>query len=188
MKFQTPKHHFLPLVCIAVAALLALGTISLWPQLVAVATPDPVTAAWEKARAAGSYEFTSDVTQITVPVAQVTNIGRQSRSDRLHLEGYTDLVNERLALQIWSESGSVLEGNSGVAVKVEEGQTFTRNGAGEWQLSEDIIGGLAPQGDFMAYLAAVRTVSENPPEVRGGIPFTRYSFTIDGPTFAAYVR
>ncbi|MCB0093613.1 MAG: hypothetical protein KDE54_37245, partial [Caldilineaceae bacterium] len=52
---------------------------------------DPVTAAWEKARAAGSYHFESEVTQITMPTAKVTNVGRSSRTERFQLNGANDL-------------------------------------------------------------------------------------------------
>ena len=79
MKFQVTKLPFVSSRFMVLVGLLLLGAVISWPRLVTAADPDPVTAAWEKARAAGSYEFSSDVTQITIPVAQVTNIGRQSR-------------------------------------------------------------------------------------------------------------
>ncbi|MFN8446941.1 MAG: LamG-like jellyroll fold domain-containing protein [Caldilineaceae bacterium] len=155
----------------------------------AYASPaDPVSAAWEKARNAGSYHFTSDVTQLTVPVAKVTNIGRSSHSEQLHLEGQNDLRQQRLEMKLWSDGGSVLQTDGGVAVKVENGKTFARRGTEEWQEADGMADGLAPQGDFLSYLQAMRNVEAHTPESRAGIQLTRYSFTIDGPTFAAYVR
>ncbi|MFN8489011.1 MAG: LamG-like jellyroll fold domain-containing protein [Caldilineaceae bacterium] len=173
--------------------LLALGWLA-WPQVTALGLPgatptDPVTAAWSKARAAGSYHFQSDVTQMTVPVAKVTNVGRTSQTQTLHLEGQTDIRKNQLEMHLWSDGGSVLQSESGVAVKVENGKTFVRQGAnGQWRENADVSGTLAPQGDFMAYLQAVRHVKANAPETRAGLQLTRYSFTVDGPAFAAYLR
>ena len=125
---------------------------------------------------------------MTIPSARVGNVGRSSRTDQLHLEGQTDIPAQRLEMQLWSEAGSVLQAESGVAVRVEEGKTFVRKGAGAWQSSDDIAAGFAPQGDFMAYLIAVRALQQHPTETLAGITFTRYTFQIDGPTFASYTR
>lgn len=74
-------------------------------------------------------------------------------------------------------------------MKVENGKTFVRQGMRDWQEKPDFSAdGIAPQGDFMAFLAAVRDVKANAPEQRAGIHFTRYSFTINGPAFAIYIR
>ena len=184
------NRRWLAFIFVLIAGALAIGP-GLLPRLVTAASPTPndqaVTAAWEKARAAGSYHFNSDVTQVTVPVANVTNVGRNSRTEQLHLEGQTDLREKRLEMQLWSEGGSVLQGG-GIAVKVENGQTFTRRGAGEWQEAAGFADAIAPQGDFLAYLNAMRDIRAHASEERAGIALTRYSFTIDGPTFAAYVR
>ncbi|MFN8440673.1 MAG: LamG-like jellyroll fold domain-containing protein [Caldilineaceae bacterium] len=186
------QHRRQVVVLFTLVGILALGWIGL-PRVKAQgfsfsAPTDPVTAAWEKARAAGSYSFTSDVTQITVPVAKVSNVGRSSRTEQLHLSGQTDLRAQRLEMQLWSAGGSVLQAESGVAIKVEQGRTWMRRGAGDWQAAEGYADGLAPQGDFLTYLHAMRAVQAHAAEQRAGIELTRYSFTIDGPTFAAYMR
>lgn len=184
------NRRWLAFIFVLIASALAIGP-GILPRIGAAASPTSndhaVTAAWEKARAAGSYHFSSDVTQVTVPVANVTNVGRTSRTEQLHLEGQTDLRRKRLEMQLWSEGGSVLQ-DGGVAVKVENSQTFTRRGTGEWQEADGFADALAPQGDFLAYLNAMRDIRAHAPEERAGIVLTRYSFTIDGPTFAAYVR
>ncbi len=180
------RRIWLLLVVILVGVLLLGRTVM--PQIATASPPDPITAAWEQVRTAGSYHFDADVTQLTVPIAKVTNVGRTSRTEQLHLAGQSDLRAQTLQLHLWSDGGSVLQTEGGVAVKVENGRTFARRGAGEWQVADGAVDGLAPQGDFLAYLQAVRAVQAHAPEERAGIPFTRYSFTIDGPTFAAYVR
>src|SRR5437762_303020 len=104
---------------LASLALLA-ALFLLRPQLAGAAArltaPDPVTAAWAKAKAAGSYHFTSDVLQKTIPIASLTNVGRTSRTDAFHLEGQNDLRNQKLELTLWNQGGSVLNAASGVSV------------------------------------------------------------------------
>lgn len=149
---------------------------------------DPVTRAWRNARAAGAYHFASDITQMTLPVAKVSNVGRTGHTDRLRLEGETDLRAKTMQMRLWPSGGSVLTDAGGVAFKVEDGKTYTRRNGGVWQAAESLTDGIAPEGDFLAYLQAIRDVQAHEPEQRAGIQFTRYSFNIDGPTFAAYMR
>lgn len=73
--------------------------------------------------------------------------------------------------------------------RVADGKTMIRRG--DEPLLQELDGptqALAPQGDLMAYMAAVRDVTSHGSETRAGLTFTRYSFTIDGPTFAGYMR
>ena len=125
---------------------------------------------------------------MTIPAARAINVGRGSRTTQLHLEGQTNLPAQAMEMRLWSEGGSVLLDASGVAVKVEGGKTYMRHGAGSWQLADGLADGIAPQGDFMAYLSAVRGVTAHAPETHAGIVVTRYSFTVDGPAFAGFVR
>jgi len=167
--------------------------LSQWcPPVTAAATRlttvDPVTAAWQKVQAAGSYHFTSDILQKTIPVASLVNVGRGSRSDALYLEGQNDLRAQRLELTLWSQGGSALNVDSGVSLRTEGGKTYTRRGDDPWQESDNFTESFAPQGDFLSYLAAIRDVTTGATETRGGITFTRYTFTMDGPAFAQYMH
>ncbi len=183
-------HRRLWLSLLAALVLLATGLSSAmwWPGVTRASTPDPVTAAWEKAKAAGSYAFTSNVHQKTLPVASISNVGRTSRSEDLYLEGQSDLRAAKLELTLWSGGGSVLQAESGVALRSEGGKTFARRGAGEWEEVENFTDSMAPQGDFLGYLAAIRNVTNGGAETRNGVSFTRYTFAIDGPAFAAYMH
>jgi len=57
---------------------------------------DAVKAAWERAREAGSYRYTADVVQTTISLPTVTNVGRTSMQDALHIEGETNLPDRTL--------------------------------------------------------------------------------------------
>lgn len=176
-----------PMPVVALVLVLCIGLVAL-PRAGAAVAPDPVTAAWKQARAAGSYHFQSDIIQVTTPSATLANVGRASRTERLYVEGQNDLRQQKLELQLWAQDGSALERDGGVAVRVENGTTLVRQGSGDWQESASVSDSFAPQGDLMAYLAAVRGVTAHPPETRAGLTFTRYSFQIDGPAFAQHMR
>ncbi|HSH81798.1 MAG TPA: hypothetical protein VLA19_25005, partial [Herpetosiphonaceae bacterium] len=170
-----------------VAGLFALALL-LTPSVAAILRPDGVHAAWERARSAGSYRFDGDVVQVTTPSATVGNVGRASREERLHLEGDTNSRARTLEMRLWARDGSAAQDESGVAVRVADGKTSIRQGSGAWKDAGDVTGTVAPQGDFMAYLGAVRDVKAHAPETRAGVAFTRYTFRLDGPAFATYMR
>lgn len=46
-----------------------------------------VQAAWERARQSGSYRYTADIVQRSIPKPTVTNVGRTSSQNELHIEG-----------------------------------------------------------------------------------------------------
>src|SRR3954452_25576294 len=114
--------RFLPYVLAVLAALMLVG-IAVGPRLLAAVNPNPVIAAWEKARAAGSYHFDGDVTQVTIPTLKVTNIGRSSRTQAIHLSGNSDLRQKTLQMQVWSQGGNVAQRAGARDVKVEGGKS-----------------------------------------------------------------
>ena len=190
-RYHFARYHFIGIALALLAGVLTLTVSSLVRASAAPSAPDQtnlITAAWEKARAAGSYHFTTDVTQVTLPMASLTNVGRTSRTEKLYLEGQNDLIGGKLELTLWSEGGSVLQAESGLSIRTEAGKTFARRGASDWEEIDDFTGTLAPQGDFLAYLAAIKDVQAQPSEARNGVSFTRYTFAIDSPRFAAYMH
>jgi hypothetical protein len=142
--------RFLPLVLAILVGVLAI-CFAIQPRVAAM-QPDPLAAAWERARSAGSYHFDSDVIQVTIPSPKVGNVGRASHTEQIHLEGSANLRRSTLEMRLWSDGGSVAQGETGVAVKVEQGKTYVRRGTGDWQAAGSLTDGMAPQGDFMAYL------------------------------------
>src|SRR5262249_50030744 len=59
---------------------------------------------------------------------------------------------------------------------------------GEWQQADGLADQWAPQGDFLQYLRAARQVEQHGTETRAGIPFTRYTFELDGRALATQLR
>jgi subtilisin-like proprotein convertase family protein len=172
------KRWLLP-ACLLILAMLIL------PNVLPASEPSGLTAAWERAREAGSYHFTADIRQTVVPQPTILNVGRESKVETFHLEGQTNLPDRQLHLTLWSQGGSVLDPDSGIEVKVEGDQAFVRQGSQAWEEIADFTGVFAPQGDFMAFLAAARDVHE---VTDHAAHTTRYAFRIDGRAYAAHVR
>jgi len=172
-----------------IGALVGLAlALFLYPVATLAARPGSLQAVWERVRQAGFYRFSADVVQTTRPLPTVTNVGRTTRQDRVHLEGKADLTSRTLYLTLWSQGGNILNARSGVEARIEGDRALVRRAGEPWQEVEDFTALFAPEGDFMAYLAAARDVVEHEPETRAGVTFTRYTFRIDGRAFAAYLR
>lgn len=189
--FQRPLLRVIALLLL----LLTAGVYARAPIGAASTAPDghPVAVAWAKVQAAGAYYFDSTITQVTIPLAKLTNVGRTSRTDQLYLTGQTDLRANRLEMQLLTESGSLLQAKSGTAIKLEHGKSYVRQGAGDWQPNDAVaLDSFAPQGDFTSFLAAVRNVQTQAPETRGPadqrITFSRYTFEIDGQRLASTIH
>ncbi len=179
------------------ALLLAGGLSALWLQPQTTDAQTDVKAAWDNARAAGSYHFSADIKQTTIPLTTAQNIGQQSKQQTAHLEGDDDVTGHKLLLSLWSDGGSVNNPNSAIQLKVDGGQAFARQGDGDWQPTSDVTQSFAPDGDFLTYLTAAKDIVKQGKETRTimladgsalQVHFTRYSFTIDGPGFAQFIR
>ena len=172
---------------ITLVVLLVVG-LAFVPVITAAVSPDPVSAAWKLGRDTGSYGFTSDVQIVTAFNGSVTNVGRRGRSDTLHMEGKTNLRDNTLAMQLWMGGGTVTDQANSIGIRFADGQSKTRTGDGAWQDGGGPIDAVAPGGDLMQYLRAVKNVRAIGSEQRGGITFTRYAFEINAPMFAEYMR
>jgi uncharacterized repeat protein (TIGR01451 family) len=162
--------------------------LALLVRVVSAVHPNPAIAAWERVKATGSYHFTASVVQTSTPRPTVANVGRSSTRQDLHLEGATNLADRTMQLRLWSQDGSAARAETGLEVQIEDDRMLARQGAGDWQEIDNFAGALAPEGDFLTYLAAVRDLRELGTETRAGMTFTRYTFSVDGPRFAAHMR
>lgn len=152
-----------------------------------------VEAAWQRARAAGAYSFDADVSQQSIPLTTVTNVGRRNVETRFYMEGDTNLSEQQLNLRLWSQGGSLFNGQGGVEIRVDGDRTFVRNGE-EWEEVDDLTNLFAPDSDFMAYLAAAENIrrhadaADEGQVADGAFRPIRYTFDIDGPRFGRYLR
>ena len=119
-----------PIQTLLVLCILLIGML-VTPYVVTATPPNPFAAnpverAWEKVRAAGSYHFSSDVTQTTTPSASVRNVGRRSQTDQIYLEGMADIDATAMEFRLWSGSGSLLQTGSSLAARVADSKTYTK--------------------------------------------------------------
>jgi hypothetical protein len=155
----------------------------------ASAAPNPqhvVQRAWELVRQAGSYSFTAQVDQVSIPLPLPSNVGRHSQQQSALLEGTTNLAERKMDFTLNSTGGSVLDKKSGTEIKIEGDHAYSRQGQQAWQKIDDFTGAFAPQSDFMAFLAGARNIQLAEPAGENGV--ARYTFEVDGPGFAAYMR
>lgn len=183
---------FLMAVLPALALSIFLG-IRFWAVPVVATSPtrsadDAVTAAWRAVQSTGAYHFSSDITQVILPEATISNVGRASRTEKLYIEGQNNLHAQSMEMTLWSQGGNMLDKASGASIRTEGGKTYARQAGSDWKEVDNFTDAIAPQGDFMGYLQAIKDVTPLGEETRNGIAFSRYAFNIDSPRFAEYAQ
>ncbi len=172
------------LLALAVVAAAGGGWAAFARGSVGASGSNAVVAAWNRARAEGSYHFTSDVVQVATPAGSVLNAGRAGQSQRVHVDGVSDVGAAAMELEL-STTGTSAAGGQTLAVRVVDGVTFQRDAGGGWVKSAAVTDALAPGADFMSVLGAASEVSVAGSDTVAGSLVTKYSFTVDGSAFAA---
>ncbi|MCA9979414.1 MAG: hypothetical protein KDD89_01215, partial [Anaerolineales bacterium] len=119
-----------------------------------------VTQVWQNVQRSESYAFSASIENKTIPLATVSNIGRMSRTSMVYLEGQNDVQDEALQLAMWGGGVNVLDQAAAYQMRLRDGLVETRVGNEEWQPGSDLNVGLAPGGDFLAFLDVATDVIE----------------------------
>jgi hypothetical protein len=103
-----------------------------------------------------------------------------------------------MQMRMWTGAGSVANPDTAAEMRIEGERAWTRQGGGSWQEVEDFTGGFAPGGDFLSYLVGVKNVQRinestnqrisESVDTEYAIRSTQYTFDLDGPAFANYMR
>ncbi|NUM43532.1 MAG: hypothetical protein HUU38_02415 [Anaerolineales bacterium] len=141
-----------------------------------------VAQVWHNVQRSDSYAFTASVENKSIPLATIGNIGRFSKTTSLYLEGQNNLRDDELQLAIWGGGVNVLDQSSAYQMHLSDGRVQTRVGDGEWQDGSDLNVGMAPGGDFLAFLdvATDVTIADN----SANPEYTIYQFNVDGRAYA----
>ena len=116
--------------------------------------------AWKLAEQSDGYRFTSQVTQKTIPAAQLVNVGRSVDEEHLTVQGSIDRAADRLDLALWDNPATAFDPAQALELRIEQGQAQGRVPGGEWTALDDFAGDtFAPGGDVAAYLLAARHVT-----------------------------
>ena len=181
---QRVSWYMLPLLLLLCSGLLAATVI---PSR-AITPHQQIADSWQAMRRAQSYGFSLDVVQKTIPLATVANLGARSSEQTAHVAGDANLADRTMQMTLWSQGGSLVDGMSGAQIKVTGDQAMIKQGDLDWQEAPNLMAWAAPGGDFGAFLTGAENVQQAATESRAGVTFTRYTFTLNGPSIAAYVR
>jgi len=118
----------------------------------------------------------------------VANVGRQTTEQRLYLEGENNLLDASLDLEVWSQGGTVFGPASAIEVHVDDQGTWARGAGQAWEPVDGFSELFAPTGDLLAFTVAARDVKQMTGDQGFDLPYTRYSYQIDGPRYAAFIR
>jgi len=170
--------------------LLALAAIPWTIQADSPPSPeDVVRQAWQRARELGEYHFATRMEETSYPAPTVANVGKSSRKETLYIEGDVDLSQHLVQMKLWPGDGRLSNPNGVAEMRFERGHSYFRVVGGQWEEAEDYsYMDVVPGDDALAYLVAAKNIREIGTETRADVTFTRYSFTLDGPAFASYMR
>ncbi|MCW5849363.1 MAG: VCBS repeat-containing protein, partial [Anaerolineae bacterium] len=146
---------------------------------------DAVRAAFEAARATGSYRLRGDLEQTVIPKARPETVGQQSQKTLLRAEGSIQ-VPDHSTLNLWGVGQTA---NTPPVSLIRDGDRLFVQADGRLQpVSDDPTALAAPNGDFLAFLQVARDVHRLDDKWAGGERFTRYGFSVDGQRLAEQIR
>jgi hypothetical protein len=176
-------------LCLAVISLILAALPAVKFLSPASAAPDPQQAvqhAWDLVRQANSYSFTAQVDQLNVPLPTPLNVGKHSQQQSARLEGTANLTERKMEFTLSSGGGSLLDPQSGTQIKIDGERAYSRKGQQAWQEIPDFTSSIAPQSDFMAFLAGAKNIRLASPTGENGL--AHYTFDVNGPAFADYME
>ncbi len=150
--------------------------------------------AWQGARDAGAYRFTTTFTQTTHPAPLASNAGQHPAVVGLRLEGETR-GDGGLRLWLWDAEQAEHRRADAVALKVEGGRTFRQAPGGAWEALDDAAPSplFAPGNDAAAFLVAARHAAFAGPAAwsvgeAGRLSLDRYTFAVDDEALSEHLR
>ncbi len=170
--------------------LIVLGVLALmllvYPAITSAVQPDPLQEAWERARAAGAYDFTADVEQTLIPRPLPSMIGETDQRVDMRVEGEV-VLPDYARLQLRFEGGGLDVPPLGL---IQDGAEAFLLKDGEQIPVENPAALSSPTADYLGYLAAAENIQQLlSPEIGGGAGGGgHYTFDINGPRLAEYVR
>ncbi|MCK5070942.1 MAG: hypothetical protein KAR01_10385, partial [Desulfocapsa sp.] len=188
------KHsRYIKLLILSIAAvLLFLASQPTSPVAAVISPPSAekeINDAWHKAQNIGVYHYNTTILQTSWPTENLANAGRSSTQQRFYLEGETSRPDDMMRMKLWSGDGNVQQGQGAIEIKIQGEQSYGRvSDTQEWEEIDNITDIFAPDNDHLTYLTAAENVVQAGQETRVGITFTRYTFDINGPRYAEYMR
>ncbi|HRW05312.1 MAG TPA: hypothetical protein P5121_09475 [Caldilineaceae bacterium] len=206
MKKRTKPTKFIYIMLMVLGLLSLAGAYTMHTTFASVLPQTPrqiLRQIWVDASNAQRYDYDSSIVQTINPLPRIDNVGRMPQTVQMSISGQLDRQQQAMQLQLRLPNQPPLE------VKIEDGVTKGRlSPDAEWQTVEAGADLFAPGGDPLGYLVAIKnvqTIASNaatqsesdqdntlfpsallPEQIAASI--TRYSFDIDGPAYAEYMR
>jgi hypothetical protein len=149
-----------------------------------------VQTAWRNANLADSFNFATDLAQTTYPAPSLTNVGRSSRTESMHIEGNVDRPSETILMSLWSGTGTVLNAGAALELRVVRGAAAGRVGNEDWQSIDNVADAFAPSGDMLGFLAGATNIQRQGDATHAPVSLQPivYTFDMDGPALAEHLR
>ncbi len=179
--------------------LILLGTVYQVSASAQQAPAEKVARAWELAAQSGVYGFDIRIQQVTSPLPMLANVGLSPRQQEVFIAGTVDKPAETMQMAMYTGDAAVGAQKEDWELLVKEGQAFGRTQGQDWQKVDNFSDMFAPGGDPLGFLAAAKNIQEmgtfqvavpstsNPAETQM-VVYTRYSYEVNGPAFARYMR
>ncbi|HSH05610.1 MAG TPA: Ig-like domain-containing protein [Anaerolineae bacterium] len=145
---------------------------------------EPLAIVQERLTAVATYNFTGDIEQTLIPVANSTNIGQNETRIDTHFSGEKTAVNQ-LTISLRLEGGGV---NSPAINLEQDGAKLYLVENGERTEIEGGFGFVGPTADQTAYLHAAENVRLKEEADQPKSITAIYEFEINGALFAEYMR
>ena len=184
MKANHRKTVVILTITISFLLLLAIRPLTLWAEPASRA----LKAAWQQANDIGEYQFVTEIIQVTRPLPVLSNAGKSSQTERLYIEGGTNVAAETMNLKLWSEGGNAQLGQGAIELQVADGRTLGRVNDQEWQEVDNVTDFFAPNSDPFHFLNAAESITQLEQQTQAGLTITRYAFDINSDTFARQMR
>ncbi|MCB0256650.1 MAG: thrombospondin type 3 repeat-containing protein, partial [Anaerolineae bacterium] len=187
---MSSSHRRKLLLFVPLLVMLAItGTLGIALTSAAPPTPQEKLAdIFANARAQSSFHMVADVEQTLIPKSLHSNAGKRDETSAMRVLGDvtkssaadgSDASRARMMLYAGTEKP--------VELILADMKAYVGYN-GRWQVVEDPLGGAAPGGDTLGYLAAATDIVEAEAMQTAEGTLRRYTFNVDGPTFAEYQR
>ena len=141
---------------------------------------DTVQAAWDLAKEAAAYDYTSNVRQTTYPAPAVQNVGRPPRIDTFTITGFYDQIAEKMELEMRNQHDEQVE----MVVHGTDTKGRTTQTA-EWEDLGTVNDFFAPGGDPLGFLAGATDIEKASGDESS--PLSHYTFSFSGHAFGRFI-
>lgn len=192
---QFHSNHFVLCIVLLFLFLLSGGALLVMTPTAVAQNNEPtattiINQAWERIQQSNRYQFDTHIQQTSYPLPALQNVGRTPQIDDIYLTGERDQVQNSLEMTLWQDARGSQE--NGLALRSENGRTYYRNPAGEWEEHQAVSELFAPNNDPLIFLQTTKNITALGTDERqmGDLTFSyeTYSFDLDTTAYAQMMR